>query len=120
VVTGTFLPVSKTSRDKGKRGEREVVNLVKASGLNARRTAPLQSASANQAADVELLDFPHLHVEVKRDERMSVDAMCRQAEGDVSAGHTPVVVYRRNNGPWRAVVPLSFLLDLLHDKVMQA
>lgn len=103
------------SREKGKRGERDVVNLAKAHGLEARRTAPLQSARTNSAADVQIDDFDHLHIEVKRDERMSVDAMCRQAEGDAPAGHTPVVAWRRNNGPWRVVVPLSEWLDLLTD-----
>jgi hypothetical protein len=50
---------------------------------------------------------------VKRDERMSVDAMVRQAEADAPEGHTPVVAWRRNNRPWSAVVPLPFLLELL-------
>lgn len=105
--------MSKMSRDKGKRGEREVVNLAKAAGLEAIRTAPLQTARANGAADVQLSDFPHLHVEVKRDERMSVDAMIRQAEGDMSEGHTPVVAWRRNNRPWYVAVPLPVLMELL-------
>jgi Holliday junction resolvase len=102
------------SRDKGKRGEREVVNLIIDAGLSARRTAPLQSARTNHAADVQIDEFPQLlHIEVKRDERMSVDAMCRQAEGDAPEGHTPVVAWRRNNGPWRVVLPLSHWLYLL-------
>lgn len=105
------------SRDKGKRGELEVVFRVVGSGLSARRTAPLQAAGkldpALKVGDIQIAQFPTLHIEVKRDERKSVDAMVRQAEADAPEGHTPVVVYRRNNRPWSAVVPLSYLLDLL-------
>jgi Holliday junction resolvase len=102
------------SREKGKRGERELVNLAKLADLAARRTAPLQSARTNGAADVEFLDFPYLHIEVKRDERMSVDAMVKQAETEASEGRTPVVAWRRNDRPWYAAVPLPFLLELLN------
>lgn len=109
--------VSKMSRDKGKRGELEVVALANGSGLSARRTAPLQAAGqldpALNVGDVLIIQFPLLHIEVKRDERMSVDAMCRQAEAEAPEGHKPVVAYRRNNRPWSAVVPLSHYLELL-------
>jgi Holliday junction resolvase len=105
------------SREKGKRGEREVVNLAKAHGLEARRTAPLQSALDSGASDVQLPDFPTMHVEVKRDERMSVDAMVKQAEADSSEGHTPVVAWRRNDRPWYVAVPLPWLLTLLRGLV---
>lgn len=105
------------SRDKGKRGELEVVAHAVDAGLSARRTAPLQAAGhlapSLAYGDVLIAEFPHLHIEVKRDERMSVDAMVRQAEADAPEGSTPIVAYRRNNGSWRAVVPLSAWLELL-------
>lgn len=110
--------MSKTSVTKGKRGENEFARLLREERLTTRRTAPLQSARTNDAADVQIDEFPHLHVEVKRDERMSVDAMCRQAEEDAApVGHTPVVAWRRNNGPWRVVLPLSYWLELLEESL---
>lgn len=105
--------MSKMSRDKGARGEREVVNLACDTGLRAIRTAQLQTNRATGAADILLMDFPGLHVEVKRDERMSVDAMVRQAVRDATGGQWPVVVWRRNKGKWRADVPLEYLFELL-------
>lgn len=105
--------MSKMSREKGARGEREVVNVAKAAGVPALRTAQLQAGSGHEAADVLLVPFPELHLEVKRDERLSVDRMVAQADRDAPTGRTPVVVYRRNMEAWRAVVPFVFFLGLL-------
>lgn len=57
--------MGKASRNKGKRGEREVVKLLKEAGFEARRTAPLQAHDGdNSGADV-LLDDKY-KIEVKR------------------------------------------------------
>lgn len=102
------------SRTKGAQGERDVVKVAKAHGLRAERTAALQSNQATNFADVTLPDFPHIHIEVKRDERLSVDAMVRQAREDAApTKRIPVVVYRRNKGEWCAVVPLGWFFNLL-------
>lgn len=104
--------MGRASREKGKRGEREVVALAREHDLEADRTAALQAGGVPGAADVRLRAFPGLHVEVKRDERLSVDRMVRQAEEDAPAAAVPVVAYRRNGEPWRAVVPLEYLARL--------
>lgn len=90
-----------------------MVNLAKAKGLDAQRTAQLQAATRPGDPDVTLHDWPGLHVEVKRDERMSVDAMVRQARDETPLGARPIVAYRRNGQEWAAVVPLSLFFDLL-------
>lgn len=106
--------MGKASRDKGATFEREVANRAKAKGLTAYRTAQLQAGRIPGAADVVIEEWPELHVEAKRDERLSVDAMVRQADAAAAArGQEPVVVYRRNRQPSRAVVRWEFLLDLL-------
>lgn len=57
--------MGKKSRDKGAQGEREVVNLLKAAGHEAQRTAPLQAAGGVQdGADVLLNNKDK--IEVKR------------------------------------------------------
>lgn len=102
------------SREKGAQGERDVVNIAKGHGLRAERTAALQSNQNTDFADVTLTDHPHLHIEVKRDERLSVDAMVRQAKADAAPNkRIPVVVYRRNKGDWCAVIPLDWFFNLL-------
>lgn len=108
--------MSKLSREKGKRGEREIVNLAKAAGIDAERTAPMQAGElVSVHSDVSFPAFRQLHLEVKRDERMSVDAMIRQAEADADECKVPVVLFRRNGKPWHAVLPLDNFFDLLKE-----
>lgn len=105
--------MGKASRDKGSRGELEVVHLAEASGLEAQRTAALQAGRVPGHPDVALLHHPGYHIEVKRDERMSVEAMWRQAETDALQGRIPLLAYRRNGQQWRGHMPLSAIFDLV-------
>ena len=108
--------VGKASRDKGATGEREFARLAYSHGVEAVRTAGLQAgrfACFRVVGDVTLSDHPQFHLEVKRDERMSVDAMVRQAERDCPEGSVPVVAYRRNRQPWRVVLPADYWLENL-------
>lgn len=102
------------SRTKGACYERELAREAREAGVPADRTAQLQAHGARieGAPDVTLYDWPELHVEAKRDERLSVDAMVRQAD-DEAEGKVPVVVYRRSRQPSRAVVRWDWLLGLL-------
>ena len=45
--------MGKKSRDKGARIERDVVNILKAAGRKAKRTAPLQTYQQNNEPDIE-------------------------------------------------------------------
>jgi hypothetical protein len=109
--------MGKASRDKGARGELEVVHIAIEHDLRAERTAQLQAGLTGHA-DVALLDYSGYHIEVKRDERMSVDAMVRQAYKDCD-WKIPVVAWRRNQRgpnkdiPWMAALPLCYLFDLI-------
>jgi len=100
--------MSKASREKGQRGEREVRDLLRQYGFLAVRDGRL---SADLSHDV-----PDVHFEVKRCERLSLPEWTRQAEMDAKEGEVPVVAYRRSQEPWRASVPLDFLLGLLVDR----
>lgn len=55
-------------------------------------------------------------MEVKRCERVELPKWLRQAEAQAAEGTTPVVVYRQNGQPWRAVVGLDWLLALLDER----
>lgn len=99
------------SRRKGKVGELEVVNLLKAHGLKAQRTAPLQAAAGSSDADV--IGVEGVHLEVKRQERVEIDKWCAQAELAAKPTDVPAVVWRRNNQKWRVALPLEDFLQLL-------
>ena len=57
--------------------------------------------------------LPWLHVEVKRDERLSLAEACAQAERDCG-GKIWIVAHRRNRGPWFITVDSDALYCILH------
>lgn len=98
-------------RRKGAVAELEIVRLLKERGLKAQRTAPLQAAGGVNDADV--LGVEGCHLEIKRQERVSIDAWCAQAELAANPTDIPCVVWRRSRQPWRVALPLEDYLDLV-------
>lgn len=92
--------MGKMSRDKGKRGEAEVVNLLKAYGFDARRGC--QYKGGPDSPDV--IGLPNVHIEVKRTERFDLYGALEQAQRDAGEKETPVVFHRRNGKPWIVVM----------------
>ena len=93
------------SREKGKRGEREVCQILRERGYVSERT----QRGVAQAEDVTGPEG--WSIEVKRTERFAIRpswAQARRQAGD----RVPVVVTRWNGGEWLAVLPLEDLLDL--------
>jgi len=101
---------------KGKRGEREAARaLTAALGCSARRGQ--QFCGGGDSPDV-VTDIKGMHVEVKRVERFSLYDAMAQARAD-AGDQVPVVIHRRNNQEWVAVVlvaDLQRLADLLADR----
>lgn len=98
-------------RRKGATAEREIVALLKDRGLKAQRTAPLQAAG--DVTDADVIGVEGCHLEIKRQERVQIDAWCAQAELASSPTDTPCVVWRRSRQPWRVALPLDDFLDLV-------
>lgn len=88
--------MGKFSKEKGKRGERYVVNEFKEYGYNnAHRTAQYKG-NTGDAGDVEGIDY--IHVEVKFVERLDLYAAMFQAINDSrKTGKLPAVFHKRNN-----------------------
>lgn len=93
----------KMSREKGKRGEREIAAILKAHGYDARRGQ--QFCGANGDADVVGLDG--IHIEVKRTEKLKLYEALEQAQSDARDGELPVVMHRKNNHEWVVIQPLE-------------
>ena len=101
--------MGKMSRDKGKRGEREVATeLQKLFGITARRGVQYRGGAGSP--DV-IADIPGVHIEVKRCERLSLYPAMKQAVDD-AGGSIPIVCHRQNSKEWLVVVRLDDLPKL--------
>ena len=95
--------MGKMSRDKGKRGERELASILREFGYKARRGQ--QYCGVNGDGDV--VGLPGLHIECKRVESLRLYDAFAQSAADARAGEIPVVVHRRNHCPWVVIVGLE-------------
>ena len=103
--------MSKFSRDKGKRGEREIALILREHGFEARRGQ--QYCGANGDADV--IGVPGLHIEVKRTEKFRMYEALDQARNDAREDELPVVFTRKNNCDWVACLRLDDFMELFKE-----
>lgn len=82
------------SRRKGKAGELEFARLCREQGYNARRG---QQYNGLEGEDV--IGLPGIHVEVKRVEKLNLEAAMEQAVRDAGT-KVPIVAHRKNNHEW--------------------
>lgn len=99
--------MGKTSRDKGKRGEREVAGLLRSYGYDARRG--VQYHGGEDSPDV--VGLKGMHIEVKRTETLRLYDALSQSKAD-AGDDMPIVIHRRNNSEWIVIQPLSDWIDL--------
>jgi hypothetical protein len=101
--------MGKASRDKGKRGEREVAELLRGHGIPARRG--VQYAGGNDSPDVIGLDG--VHIEVKRSETLALYPALEQALTDARPGDIATVWHRRSGRRWVVVLHAEDFLALM-------
>jgi hypothetical protein len=100
--------VSASQRLKGQRGERELFALLSDRlGVVVRR-----NIGQTRSGGADGLEIPGWAVECKRQQRAFLEAWWRQTlDQAVEVGRRPVLFYRANNRPWRAVMRLRDLAD---------
>jgi Holliday junction resolvase len=102
----------KASRDKGATAERELAAILADQlGVVVKR----KLGQAREGGDDIQVD--HYRLEVKRREKLAIDTWCKQVEDVAQPGEWPIVVYRRNGQPWRAVVPIDLLIKAMREKL---
>lgn len=106
--------MGKASRDKGKVGEREMANILKAHGFDARRGVQYQGGPGSP----DVVGLPGFHIEVKRTEKFSLyNALAQAKEDAIQDGgtpwDTPVVLHRQNGKTWVAVLDFEDFLELV-------
>lgn len=92
------------SKNRGKRGERELVRFCRDQGYDVHRTAQYKG-NTGDAGDIEGLEG--IHIECKRTERFKIRESMEQAIRDAKAqgkGNLPVVFQRGNDQEWLAVM----------------
>jgi hypothetical protein len=101
----------RSSRTKGARGEREFSDVLRLHGFTAIRTGRSHSGPVDDLSH----DVAGVHFEVKRRNGFDPVAWLRQARRD-AANRMAVVVWKRNNGEWLAIMGADELLTLLKER----
>lgn len=110
-MTKSRTEIGRSSRRKGKVGEREVVNALKAAGFEAAHRSAQYCGNIGDAPDVEGL--PGIHIEVKRVERLNLRKAYEQAVNDSKkSGDIAAVFHRQSHQPWMVSLSLSDFLKL--------
>lgn len=99
------------SRDKGARFERQIANVLKERGYDARRGQ--QYSGANGDADV--VGLPGVHIEAKAVEHLNVSAAYAQSQRDARDGEVPVVVHKKSREPIMITLLLDDFLDIYEE-----
>lgn len=98
------------SREKGKRGERQWRDELRANGYMARRGQ--QFSGSPDSPDVICDELSWLHFEVKAVERLNIEDAMDQARHDAGA-KTPVVAHRRSFRRWLVTMEAETFFEFL-------
>ena len=96
------------SKQKGKRGELELVEALRYAGYaNARRSAQY---CGNTGDAPDIVGVEGLHIECKRVEAFRDEVSLQQSEHDARKGLIPVVMYKRNREKWKVCLRLELFM----------
>ena len=100
------MPIN--SKRKGAVGEREAVHFLNNLGYDTHRTSQV---CGQDSADIEGIDG--LHIEVKRQEKTSIEQWMQQSERDAGyTGGIPIVLHRRNRETWKVTIRAKIFFKL--------
>ena len=97
------------SRRKGKTGELEFARLCREQGYDARRG---QQYNGLEGEDV--VGLPGIHAEVKRVEKLNLEAAMEQAIRD-AGGKIPIVAHRKNGRKWMITMPVDQFFEIYRE-----
>lgn len=96
------------SRAKGARGERELANILKERGYDARRGQQYSGISG----DADVVGLDGIHIEAKRVERLNLYDAMEQSVRDAREGEVPTVFHRKDRKEWLVTMRLEDWLQL--------
>lgn len=102
--------MGKSSQRKGRAGELELVDLLRAHGFSDVWPGKPQS----YGTEPDIVGLPGVHIEVKRVERLNVGEAMSQAIRDAERFNdgVPALFHRRNRQPWLVTMRLSDWMGL--------
>lgn len=100
--------MGKASREKGKRGERELAKILNDYGYNTRRGQQFSAAMG----DADVVGLQGIHIEVKRVEKLNIHEAMEQSRRDARPNEMPAVFHRKNGGSWLVTMPLYVWIAL--------
>lgn len=95
------------SREKGKRGERELAAKLREYGYDSRRNQQYCGA----AGDADVVGLDGIHIECKRVERLNITESMSQAIHDCG-DNIPTVMHRKNNSDWLVTMRLFDWIEI--------
>lgn len=103
------MKLGRKSTLKGKRGELELQEIFKKYGYELQR-----GGTQSYGKKPDLYGLPHIHIEAKRCETISMPRWLQQAKADALKfkDGCPCVFFRRNNEPWYVTMNLEAWLKL--------
>ena len=109
------------SRNKGKRGERQWRDELRANGYHARRGQ--QFAGGSESPDVVCEELDWIHFEVKAVERLNIEDAMDQARRDqarlgcnaATAAKIPIVAHKRSHRRWLVTMEAEFFFELIRE-----
>ena len=105
------------SRQKGKRGELELVHWLKDKGIMARRGQ--QFKGTPDSPDIECEYLRKFHIEVKRVERLNLYEALEQAENDKDKNEVATVWHKKNRKEWVVILDADEFIKLLNPQNLQ-
>ena len=100
------------ARNKGARGENELAGILTDElGFEVKRKL---GQARDGGDDIQVGKY---RIEVKRREALRLDDWCEQIEKVCDVQEVPIVAYRRNGQPWRAVVPMAWLIKRIREDI---
>jgi len=103
------------SRSKGKRGELELAAWLSERGWPARRGQQFKGGADSPDVACERLARLGVQVECKRTEALNLYSALEQAQEDAGEHAQGVVLHRRNQRRWVAIMDAEFLLKILEN-----
>ena len=96
------------SRRKGAAGEREIAKYLRDRGYDAHRGQQYKGG----ADSPDVTGIPGFHIEVKRVERLDLNAAMEQSIRD-AGDKIPTVMWKKNNEPWLVVMRLDDFMEVI-------